>query len=74
MRRRLGPQVLEFLRRGVAAQYLVAVRVASEARYNVSGGLSLGDHELEQRPEVRRGVGRFLLGMVDTALVEGEML
>ncbi len=47
MRRRLGPQILKLLRRGLAAEYLVAVRVATEARYNVAGGLGLGDHDLE---------------------------
>ena len=74
MRRRLGPQVLELLRRGVAAEYLVAVRVATEACYDVAGSLGLRNPELGARPEVGRRVGRFLLGVANAALVEGEVL
>ena len=72
--RRLGPQVLELFRRGVAAEYLVAVRVASEARYNVAGSLCLRNPELGACPEVRRRVGRLLLGVEDAAIMEGEVL
>ena len=74
MRRRLGPQVLELLRRGGATQDLVAVRVAPEARYDVAGSSRLGDSELGHRPLVGRCVGRFLLGVADAALVEVEVL
>ena len=41
MGRRLGPQVLRLFGRGGAAEYLVAVRVAPEARYDVAGPLGL---------------------------------
>ena len=74
MRRRLGPQVLKLLRRGLAAEYLVAVRVTTEARYDVAGGLGLRNLELSTRPAVRRHVGRFLLGVENAALLEGEIL
>ncbi len=74
MRRRLGPQVLELLRRALAAEYLVAVRVATEARYDVVGSLGLRNPELGPRPEVGRRVGRFLLGVANAALLEGEVL
>ncbi len=75
MRRRLGPQVLQLLRRGGSPQYLVAVRVATEAPYHVAGGLGLGDPELGPRLEVGRGgVGRLLLGVEDATLVEGEVV
>jgi hypothetical protein len=74
VRRRLGPQVLKLLRRGVAAENLVAVRVATEARYDVAGSLGLRNPELGPRPEVGRRVGRFLLGVANAALVEGEVL
>ena len=63
MRRRLGSQVFELLGRGGATQYLVAVRVAPKARYDATGGLGLRDPELVWRLEVRRCVGRFLLGV-----------
>ena len=74
MRRRLGPQVLELLRRAVAAEYLVAVRVATEARYDVAGSPGLRNPELGPHPEVGRRVGRFLLGVANAVLVEGEVL
>ena len=74
MRRRFGPQVLELLRRGVAAEYLVAVRVATEARYDVAGSLGLRNPELSARPEVGRRAGRFLLGVANAAHVQGEVL
>ena len=74
MRRRLGPQVLELLRRAVAAENLVAVRVATEARYDVAGSPGLRNPEFGPRSEVRRRVGRFLLGVANAALVEGEVL
>jgi hypothetical protein len=57
VRRRLGPQVLKLLRRGVAAEYLVAVRVATEARYDVAGSLGLRNPKLGPRPAVGRRVG-----------------
>ena len=41
MWRRLGPQVLQLLRRGPAAEDLVAVRVPTEARYDLAGSLGL---------------------------------
>jgi hypothetical protein len=71
VRRRLGPQVLQLLRRGVAAEYLVAVRVATEGRYDVAGSLGLRNLELGPRLVVGRRVGRFLLGVANAALVEG---
>jgi hypothetical protein len=71
VRRRLGPQVFQLLRRGGATEYLVAVRVAPEPLYDVPGSLGLRDHELVHRYEARRGVGRFLLCVADAALVEG---
>ena len=71
---RLGPQVLKLLRRTVAAEYLVAVRVATEARYDVAGSLGLRNPELSARPEVGRRVGRFLLSVANAALVQGEVL
>ena len=75
MRWRLGPQVLKLLRRTVATEeYLVAVRVATEARYDVAGSLGLRNPELGARSEVRQCVGRFLLGVANAALVEGEIL
>ena len=74
MRRRLGPQVLKLLRRGVAAEDLVAVRVTTEARYDVAGSLGLRHRELGPRPEVGWRVGRFLLSMANAALLEGEVL
>ena len=74
MRWCLGPQVLKLLGRAVAAEYLVAVRVATEAPYYVAGSLGLRNPELGPRPEVRRRVGRFLLGVANAALVEAEVL
>ncbi len=74
MRRRLGPQVLELLRRGVASENLVAVRVVTEARYDVAGSLGLRNPELGPRLEVGRRVGRFFLGVANAALVQGEVL
>ena len=62
MRRRLGPQVLDLLRRGGATEYLVAVRVATEARYDIVCCLRLRDPELVHRLEAQRCVGRLLLG------------
>jgi hypothetical protein len=70
----LGPQVLDLLRRGLAAEYLIAVRVPTEARYDVAGSLGLRNLELGPRPAVRRHLGSFLLGVSDTALLEGEIL
>src|SRR4028119_1808719 len=74
VRRRLGPQVFELLQGGLPAEYLVAVRVATKARYDVAGSLGLRNSELGPRPEMQRRVGRFLLGVEDAALVEGEVL
>ena len=74
MRWRLGPQVLKLLRRTVAAEYLVAVRVATEARYDVAGSLGLRNPELGAHSEVGRRVGRFLLGVANAALVKGEVV
>ena len=74
MRRRLGPQVLELLRSGVATEYLVAVRVTPKARYDVTGSPGLRDPELGHRPQVGQRVGRFLLGVLNASLVEGEVL
>ncbi len=73
MRWCLGPQVLKLLRRGLAAKDLVAVRVATEARYDVAGGLGLRNLELSTRPAVGRHVGRFFLGVENAALLEGEV-
>ena len=74
MRRRLGPQVLKLFRRILAAKDLVAVRVAAEARYDVSSSLRLRNSELSARSEVGRRTGRFLLGVEDAALLEGYVL
>ncbi len=74
VRRRLGPQVLELLRRGLAAQYLVTVRVATEARYDIAGSLGLRDSKLVQRLEVWRSIRCFLLSVEDTTFVESEIL
>jgi hypothetical protein len=74
VRRRLGPQILEFLRCGVATEYLVAVRVAPKARYDVAGCPGLADDEFGHRPQVGRSAGCFLVGMADATLVEGEIL
>jgi hypothetical protein len=49
VRRRRGLQVPELLRRGVAAENLVAVWVATEARYEVAGSLGLRNPELGPR-------------------------
>ena len=73
MRWCLGPQVLKLLRRGLATKDLVAVRVATEARYDVAGSLGLRNLELGACPAVRRHVGRFLLGVENAALLEGEV-
>ena len=73
MRWCLGPQVLELLLSGVATEYLVAVRVAPKARYDVTGGPSLADAELSHRPQVGRGVGSFFLSMLNAPLLEGEV-
>ena len=73
MRRRLGPQVLELLRRGGATQYLVAVRVAPKARYDAAGSPSLRDSELSHYPQVVRSVDCFLLSVPNATLVEGEV-
>src|SRR5215208_2090952 len=70
----LGPQVLQLLRCALATEDLVAVRVASEARYHVAGSLGLRNLKLGPRPAVRRYVGRFFLGVEDAALLEGEVL
>jgi hypothetical protein len=53
------------------AQYLVAVRMATEARYHVAYCPGLRDPELGHRPPVGWGFGRFLLLVVDAALLEG---
>jgi hypothetical protein len=74
VRRCLGPQVLKLLRRRVAPEDLVAVRVTTEARYDVAASLGLRHPELGPRPEVGRRVGRFLLGVANAALVEAEVL
>src|SRR5215211_8373165 len=74
VRRRLGPQVLELLRRGIATEYLVAVWVAPKARYDVAGSPGLADAELGHRPQVGRCVGSFLLSVLNASLVEGEVL
>jgi hypothetical protein len=74
VRRCLGLQVLELLRGGLAAEYLIAVRVPTEACYDVAGSLGLRNLELGSRPAVRRRVGSFLLGVSDTALLDGEIL
>jgi hypothetical protein len=50
------------------------VRVPTEARYDVAGSLGLRNLELGPRPAVRRRVGSFLLGVTNTALLEGEVL
>ena len=73
MRWGLGPQILNLLRRALAAEDLVAVRVATEARYHVAGSLGLRDLELDPRPAVGCYVGRFFLGVEDAALLEGEV-
>jgi hypothetical protein len=70
----LGLQVLKLLRRGGTPQYLIAVRVPTEACYDVAGSLSLRNLELGSRPAVRRRFGSFLLGVTNTALLEGEVL
>jgi hypothetical protein len=46
----LGPQVLNLLRCAVATENPVAVRVASEARYDVTGSLGLRNLELGPPP------------------------
>ena len=50
------------------------MRVAPKARYDVAGSLGLRDPELSHRPQVGRGVGHFLLSVLNAALVEGEVL
>jgi hypothetical protein len=62
----LCPKVFELLRRGVATEYLVAVRVASEARYDLASSLGLRNPELGACPEVGGRVCRFLLGVAKT--------
>ena len=74
MRWCLGPQVLDLLRRGLAAEYLIAVRVPTEARYDVAGSLGLRNLELGPSPAVGRRVGSFLLGVSNIALLDGEVL
>ena len=70
----LGPQVLQLLRRALATEDLVAVRVTTEARYDSVASLGLIHPELGPHPEVGRRVGRFLLGVANAVLVEGEVL
>src|ERR671920_1048462 len=70
----LGPQILNLLRRALAAEDLVAVRVATEARYHVAGSLGLRNLELGPRPAVGRHVSCFFFGVEDAALLEGEVL
>src|SRR5215212_9850809 len=70
----LGPQILNLLRRALAPEDLVAVRVATEARYHVAGCLGLRNLKLGPRPAVGRHVGRFFFGVEDAALLEGEVL
>ena len=48
--------------------------VPTEARYDVAGGLGLRNLELGPRPAWGRRVGRFLLGVPDTGLLEREVL
>ena len=74
MRRRLVPQVLELLGRGVATEYLVAVRVAPKARYNVASCPCLADEEFSPRSQVGRSVGSFLFSVLDATFLEGEVL
>ena len=74
MRRRLGPQVLQLLRRGGTTEYLVAVRVAPKALYDATGSLGLRDPKLGHRPQVGLGVGCFLLSVLNATLVESEIL
>src|SRR5215208_6682079 len=74
VRRRLVLQVLELLRRGVAAEQLVSVRVATEARYNVAGSLGLRNPKLGPRPKVERCFGCFLFSVANASIVEGEVL
>ena len=73
MRRCLGPQILQLFRRGGVPQYLVAVRVAPKAHYDAAGCLGLRDHELSHCPQMGRGVGHFLLSVLNATLVEGEV-
>src|SRR5215213_9252652 len=70
----LGPQVLQLLQRALATEDLVAVRVATEARYHVAGCLGLRNLKLGPRPAVGRHFGRFFFGVEDAALLEGEVL
>ncbi len=74
MWRCLGPQVLQLLRSGLATEDLVAVRVATEARYLVARSFGLRNLKLGPRPAVGRHVGRFFFGVEDAALLEGEVL
>ena len=73
MRRCLGPQILQLFRRGGVPQYLVAVRVAPKAHYDAAGCLGLRDHELSHCPQMGRGVGHFLLSVLNATLVESEV-
>src|SRR5919107_2620684 len=66
----LGPQVLQLLHRALAPEDLVAVRVATEARYHVAGSLGLRNLKLGPRPAVGRHVGCFFFGVEDAALLE----
>ena len=46
----------------------------TETRYDVAGSLGLRNLELGPRSAVGRHLGSFLLGMTNTALLEGEVL
>src|ERR687889_395122 len=70
----LGPQVLQLLRCALAPEDLVAVRVATEARYLVASSFGLRNLELGHRLAVGRHVGRFFLSVPNAALLEGEVL
>jgi hypothetical protein len=74
VRRCLGLEILKLLWCGLATEYLIAVRVPTEARYDVAGSLGLRNLELGPRLAVRRHVGSFLLGVSNIALLEGEIL
>jgi hypothetical protein len=66
--RNLVSQVLELFRCGGAAQHLIAVRVASEARYDLAVSLGLIEIVLVPPSEVQRSVGNFLLAVADGSL------
>ena len=57
-----------------APQYLVAVRVASEAPDHIAGRLGLRDPELGLSTEVVRGLSRRLPGVKNAPFVEGRIL